>query len=876
MFPPGFSAYRKDRSSKGGGVCILFKKGLKLIKMPDVPNAECIFCKVNHGNTRYVLGALYRSPGSSVNIIDELKKYMENYVKPGDRIILAGDFNLPGVDWPTMTHISHCDASADTMIDIAFQYDLSQVVESYTRIQGSSKSILDLVFVSGNITHDCVCDIVPGISDHLAVVLTVSNLCVCEKPKVTTFYNFRKADDESILDILSFHFDDFADSDDSVNDLWIKFTGIVSKSIERYVPTTCKKPRTKNPWITRETLKLRRRVKRLKKKSKTCCADFSCQERIAELTSQIKLKVISDKKHYFGESLPSFITSSPEKFWRTISPKSNECEIFDDDGREISDHESIANLFNEHFRSVYTEDNGTLPTFDVSLPPMSDVVISERGILNMLLKLDTKKSPGPDCIPNDFLKRYAEWTSKYLYVLFCKSLLDGELPHDWVTARIKPLHKKGNKNQVGNYRPISLTSTCCKILEHIIHNHIVEFLNKHNFLTRHQHGFRKGFSTCTQLVETVHDFAKSINHGKQLDAIFMDFAKAFDKVSHKKLLFKLEKILKNKKLMGWLSFYLTKRQQFVSFRGCNSKCVMVGSGVPQGSVLGPLLFLLFINDIVEQIPVKVKLYADDCVLYSEVHSTSDQLLLNQAFQKVASWCEEWQMVINFDKTVFMRITHKKKPLHFRYNANNTFLTEVTNYKYLGLFISNDLCWNKHITHVTANATYKLFFLCRALKLSTPSVRLLAYKSIVLPILDYAAIIWDPFTKTNINKLEKVQKRAVRFVYNNFSRTSVTDLLSRAQLSPLSLRYRNLRLKFLYQLINGQYQVDIADIFSFSSGYSTRQRHDLTITPFPTHNNCFKYSFFPRTIVEWNKLTNAIVSAPSLALFSSKLESALTS
>lgn len=280
--------------------------------------------------------------------------------------------------------------------------------------------------------------------------------------KAITFHNICKANDESILDILSFHFDDFGNSTDGVIDLWIMFSDIVAKSIERFVPTTCKKPRTKNPWISRETLKVRRKVKRLKRKIKTHCADLICQEKVAELTSQIRVKVISDKQGYFGESLPSFITTSPEKFWRTISPKSNECEIFDDHGKGITDPESIAHLFNEHFRSVYTEDNGTLPTFNVSLPPMPDVVISESGILNVLLKLDTKKSPVADCIPNAFLKRYAEWASTILYVLFCESLFNGELPHDWITARYKPIHKKGNKNQVGNYRPISLPSTCCK------------------------------------------------------------------------------------------------------------------------------------------------------------------------------------------------------------------------------------------------------------------------------------------------------------------------------------------------------------------------------------------------------------------------------
>lgn len=170
-------------------------------------------------------------------------------------------------------------------------------------------------------------------------------------------------------------------------------------------------------------------------------------------------------------------------------------------------------------------------------------------------------------------------------------------------------------------------------------NHISEFLTAHNALSESQHGLRKGYSTCTQLVQAVHDFALAINKGVQTDAIFMDFSKAFDKVSHKKLIFKLDNMLKNKQLTKRILSYLHSRQQFVVFKDKCSERVSVESGVPQGSVLGPLLFLLYISDIVNDIPVNIKLYADDYVIYSEVENSNDQIMLNAAFQKVKSWCE---------------------------------------------------------------------------------------------------------------------------------------------------------------------------------------------------------------------------------------------
>lgn len=219
----------------------------------------------------------------------------------------------------------------------------------------------------------------------------------------------------------------------------------------------------------------------------------------------------------------------------------------------------------------------------------------------------------------------------------------------------------------------------------------------------------------------------------------------------------------------------------------------------------------------------------------------------------------------------MRITHKKKPLQFAYSVDNISLLEVTEYKYLGLWITNELSWTKHIDTVIANSLRKLFFLRRSLKSSTSSVRLLAYNSYIRPLLEYAVIIWDPFTLTNIKKLERVQHKVVRFVFNSYGRASVSELVRRSGLPPVTVRNRICRLKFLFQLVNGHYNINTSKFFTYSSGYNTRRRHALSITPLNARNNVFKYSFFPRTITDWNNLNSEIVTQNSLSMFEKCLQ-----
>lgn len=405
------------------------------------------------------------------------------------------------------------------------------------------------------------------------------------------------------------------------------------------------------------------------------------------------------------------------------------------------------------------------------------------------------------------------------------------------------------------------------MLEHIVLNHVSTHIENNQILTPYQHGFRRHLSTVTQLVESIHDFSTVINNRGQVDAIFIDLSKAFDKVSHPKLLFKLESILGAGNILRWIEDYLSDRYQYVALNAHSSFKGKVSSGVPQGSVLAPFLFLIYINDLVKDVNVKIRLFADDCILYSQINNPNDQINLNNALQHIINWCHDWQMEINSNKTVFMTITNKRQHYSFPYQIGNNLLEQVGEYKYLGLNISQNLRWDSHIHSTTNKALNKLSFLKRVLKFASPATKLLAYKTLIRPMLEYANVVWFPHTVSGINKIERVQRMAARFICNKYSRhVSPSELCRQLGLSSLEKRAKTARLKFLYELANDHFNLPKENYLIHTSKRLTRYNHGKLYEEDVAHNNCFKFSFFPRTINEWNHLPQNVVHSSSIEIF----------
>ena len=380
----------------------------------------------------------------------------------------------------------------------------------------------------------------------------------------------------------------------------------------------------------------------------------------------------------------------------------------------------------------------------------------------------------------------------------------------------------------------------------------------------------------TQLAVTMHDLFKLSDSGKQVDIGILDFSKAFDVVPHTRLLAKLKFYGLNPEVIRWIGNFLDGRTQRVMVDGVFSKEEGVDSGVPQGTVLGPLLFLLFIKDITKNLNsgTSIRLFADDCLLYRAINSVQDQLLLQQDLDTLQAWSVTWGMKFNPSKCNILRTRQGLKgTLNHFYSLHGQILAEVPNAKYLGINISSDLSWTTHIDYVVKKANQKLGFLKRNLRGCPAASKTLAYTSLIRSGLEYAAPIWDPHTAKDAARIEAVQRKSARWVKSNYApRASVTELLKELKWSSLEDRRKILRLTLLYKIYNHKVAVDHSEVDLMSNERPSRQ-HEHQIRR-PRAGPQFSNSFIIRTIPEWNALPAAVVSADSVNTFKSQLVATL--
>ena len=519
----------------------------------------------------------------------------------------------------------------------------------------------------------------------------------------------------------------------------------------------------------------------------------------------------------------------------------------------LSQPKEKAEALSRQYDSVFTDEPaGLLPTYNSVGPAnkMPPIVFAETGVMKLINKLDASKARGPDNIPTRVLKETAEIVAPVLTEIFQKSYDTAIVPEDWKKASINAIYKKGDKTSPANYRPVSLTSVSCKMMEHIIHSSVMKHLNANSILVNYQHGFRTGHSCDTQLIQTIDDFSKTIDDKYQTDVIILDFSKAFDTVPHRRLLQKLERYGLDHSCLNWIAEWLNQRTQVVVLDGEQSGAVNVRSGVPQGTVLGPLLFLLYINDIGSNISSTIKLFADDCLLYRRIETTNDTDLLQEDLEKLSDWSKLWLMNFNVKKCNSMSITTKKKVLtpHEPYNISGSALERVSEATYLGVIISANLSWKKHQSMTISKATSSLHFLRRNLRYCDEVTKERAYLSLIRPVLEYACSAWDPHYNCDVQSVEMCQRRAARFVKGNYSRyASVTTMLDSLQWPSLAERRRNARLTHLYKAVNGNSGLQLPMYVKGSTRDETK-----FIQP-QCRTEIHKNSFFPRTIKQWNAL-----------------------
>ena len=731
------------------------------------------------------------------------------------------------------------------------------------------------------------CDSLPGLSDHNAVLVKISSQLYYYKQPPRKIHLFKKANWDKIrcnlVLVSNMYFDLNSITSRSVEENWAFIHQQYLHLIHKFVPSKTLGTRYHLPWLSSSLKRLIRKKQRLYNKAKSY-QDPADWEEYKILQHKVRNLLRSSHYKYLQNAVNSASdTVNQKSFWRYIKSKRHDStgigSLKTPTGDVVTESSDKAEILNNHFKSVFaTEALHNVPNMGMSpYPPIADIEITLNGVFKLLANHNCNKSSGPDGISAIFLKNTATEIAPILTHLFQQSLESGILPAAWKHAYVSPIFKKGSKADPKNYRPVSLTSLISKVMEHILVSQIMKHLQSYNILSEVQYGFRPFHSCEAQLLLTTNDLVKAIDNKLQTDMAILDFSKAFDKVAHTRLVNKLDFYGIRGKVLSWIKSFLNGRTQQVVVSGAYSSSCPVTSGVPQGSVLGPVLFLLYVNDITSSIQSQVHLFADDCLIYRTINSKCDHKILQNDLDCLASWASKWQMEFNVAKCKILQVS-KCLRSNFSYNMKGTPLEIVEEHNYLGITLHHRMSWKSHINNVCNKSNRILGFLRRNLHHCSPGLRETAYKHLVLPCLEYCASIWDPVYYNLVHQLEMVQHRAARFVlsrpWTRSQHDSITEMLHTLKWTSLETRRRHSRLILLFKLLHHQISIPNQYIPARAQSEITRANHSMKLSQPFARTNIYLHSFFPRTIPQWNDLQINNLDKLNLQQFKNQLNSKL--
>ncbi|MGE5822000.1 MAG: RNA-directed DNA polymerase [Nitrososphaerota archaeon] len=539
----------------------------------------------------------------------------------------------------------------------------------------------------------------------------------------------------------------------------------------------------------------------------------------------------------------------------------------------VSDNEVMCEVLNDYFGSVFTSetDVNALPEvnnmFDKDSNHMlNSIELTQNIIVSKLRKLKINKAPGVDGIVPRILVENADILSIPLLDIYRESLKSGTVPSDWKRANVTAIFKKGDKSLPSNYRPVSLTSQVCKVLEAIVRDSILEHVEKYKLIKESQHGFLKGRSCLTNLLEFFEFVTNYIDQGYPIDVVYLDFQKAFDKVPHKRLMMKIKALGITGEVFNWIEDWLRDRVQRVVLLGTYSKWTEVRSGVPQGSVLGPLLFLIYINDIDDLVSTNLLKFADDTKVFSVVADKTDIDRLQKDLVNLCKWSKDWLMLFNVDKCKVMHIGLGNGMA--KYEMNGKYLEEVTEERDLGVIVQNDLKCSKQCLKAVNTANKVLGMIKRTISVRDREVILQLYKSLVRPHLEYSIQAWRPHFQRDIGLIEGVQRRATKLIACLRDK-SYEERLEQLNLTTLETRRLRGDLIEVFKIFKGLDKLDPLKFFELSN--APTRGHSLKLVKPRCRLDVRKFSFAQRVVDVWNSLNDDMVACDSVNGFKKRLD-----
>ena len=553
----------------------------------------------------------------------------------------------------------------------------------------------------------------------------------------------------------------------------------------------------------------------------------------------------------------------------------------DDKVTYVCDDSAKANLLNSMFVEVTHIDDDTR-TFP-QLTPLTDarlnsIRITTDDIIKSIDSIPLNKTPGPDAISPYIIQQVKFAITPILLKLFNRSLSESVFPSVFKLANVIPVHKKGSRSDPCNYRPISLTSVLSKIFEKTVSRYLLNYFLSNNLIYKHQAGFLPGHSTAFQLVEIYNTLTSNIERSLATSLIFCDISRAFDRLSHPALYSKLIEYGLSIEIRNWLLSFLSNRKQRTVVNGIYSDWGELRAGVAQGSVLGPLLFLLMINDLPTSVFADTRLFADDTMLLFTHDPRSDiSDYMTEDMRRLQNWADTWMIKLNPDKTYCMTVTLARNKVVQTPKSLGKPISNVHSYKYLGLFLNDRASWSDHINYIT-NKVSKRIGVLRYLKYKLNRKSLMTiYTTHIRSVLEYCDIVWDNCTVTESLALERIQNECLRIITGLPRYCSNDVLLAECGVSKLSERRHQHRLISLYKIITHRAPAFLLDLFP-------PRRHDPQTRNSRHHNvfmldrcrtETYRQSFVPRTAADWNALELEIRNAQTLNSFKRMIQGPIT-
>ena len=875
----------------GRGVCLFYRNSLTVNTHDNINNMykPSLFINIKTQNKPLNLGLVYRSPNNDANENRNLNNQLNFATKKLKNLVIFGDFNHPSIDW------EHCFCNkSEDHIDSTFLFEIikmntNQLITSTTHHKPNCKAtLIDLILTKNpevvtSITHNPPI----GKSYHDCITAKLDMSCsntTFKSSNVTKIIkpNLNKANfNEMNKYFESVDWKECLQNKD-VNESWDFIKAHISKAQELFVPNkVIRNFKTKVNPVSKDTdlhnlLKNKRYLFKIYKKYKTATAFYN----YTSARNKVSLKIKLMKKSREND-IAKNIKQNPKAFYEYISSKlvkkEGVHELLNENGDLTNNDKEKCDIINKFFSSVFTkEDLNDIPDFTYDndiLNPLETCDITLHDMEKALLNLNPNKSPGPDHLHPKLLKSCAVALAKPLKFLFDKTLSEGILPNDFKIAEVRPIFKKGDKSNPGNYRPVSLTSVVCKVFESFIKISLNNHLINNNILSNVQFGFVSGRNTISQLLSTINDWMFDLDNDMSVDAAYMDFRKAFDTVPHQRLIKKLQSYKIGGPILNWIVSFLTNRSQFVKINNSVSDNLNVTSGVPQGSVLGPTLFIYFINDLPNVVTNNnVKIFADDTKVYKSINDSEDNKCLQSAIDEMFLWTQNWLLKFNKEKCKILHLGRNNPRYKYCIGTDDDkIVLETTDLeKDLGVHIDPNLDFKNHIKTIVRKASFLCYKILKNFSYRDSSILVPLFKTLIRPILEYGNTVWYNGLKKSKEKIENVQRKLTKHI-KGLRDISYEKRLEKIKLP--SMEYRQIRgdLIQVYKIAHSFYDpITTKSLFEFSKNDRLRG-HNFKILKQRANKSKYSHFFTNRVVNRWNKLPSMIVNATSINNFKNQLD-----